>query len=321
MLDVVVICGGPGAEREVSLVSGEAVYQGLLAAGITARKMEISGDTAELDALTCDVAFVVLHGEFGEDGQIQKLLEERGIYYTGCDSAASAVAMDKDLTKKALRDAGLPTADWFVCDKPEGAKEKLSAAGMSVPVVVKPVCRGSSVGTTIVKDVQKLEDAVRCALQFDNRAMVETFVKGKELTAGMLDGEILPLIELKPKAEFYDYQAKYIADDTEYLCPAPIGAFWTDEILKLADQVVKLMNLRDMSRVDFLLDEAGPKILEVNTIPGFTSHSLLPMAAKQKGIGFSELCRLIMQMALKRKNAAQRSACGASGCGGCCDCG
>lgn len=297
---VAVLCGGPGAEREVSLISGEAVFQGLLQAGLDAKKVEIAGTEAELDRLSCDVAFLALHGEFGEDGQVQRMLEKRGVLYTGCDADVSAVSMDKDLSKKVLRKAGIPTAGWVVLDKPDGAADVLKKAGLALPVVVKPVSRGSSVGTTIVRSAAELEPAVEKALAFDTRVMAETFIAGRELTVGMLGGEILPVVELRPRSEFYDYQAKYIADDTEYLCPAPLTEEETRLVQSTAADVIRHLGVRDMGRVDILLGEMGPMVLEVNTIPGFTSHSLLPMAAKAAGFPFPALCKKIVELALAR---------------------
>jgi len=307
-LDIAVLCGGPGAEREVSLDSGTAVTRGLREAGLQARRIEISGDPEEIRALACDIAFLALHGEFGEDGRIQLLLDERGVPYTGSSAACSTLTINKVETKRRLVGSGLPTPRWAEFRDARGAAQAMRAADLAVPVVVKPVSRGSSVGTTIVRDAAALERAAADALRWDACGMIESFVAGPEITAGILADQALPLIELRPAREFYDYEAKYKDDHTQYLCPAPLDADHTAELQALALRVCRVLGVEHMGRVDLMLGEDGPQVLEVNTIPGFTSHSLLPMAARQAGFPFPALCRRILELAWERSGRNIKSA-------------
>ncbi|MBN2713100.1 MAG: D-alanine--D-alanine ligase [Planctomycetes bacterium] len=299
-IKVNVLCGGVGAEREVSLVSGKAVTQGLLDAGWKASMLDVSGDESEIRALDCDAVFIALHGEFGEDGRVQAILEDMGMPFTGSGSAASALSMNKHLSKLELKKAGLPVANWIAACGMGDAREKMSVCHFETPFVVKPVSRGSSVGTTIVTDSSKTDAALEAAFAVDSEAMIEDFISGRELTIGFLGGKALPVIELKTKREFYDYQAKYHDDDTSYLCPAPLDGEMSQHLQELALDVCTVLGVEHLGRVDVILSEDGPMILEVNTIPGFTSHSLLPMAAKEDGLGFAELVSRIMVMGLQR---------------------
>ncbi len=299
-ITIAVACGGPGAEREVSLLSGEAIHRGLTHAGLRALKQTVSGDPAEIEALECDLVFIALHGEFGEDGAIQELLDKIGIPYTASSAACAALTINKIATKERLLAAGLPTPRWGeVCAGPD-AEKVLYASRLSLPVVVKPASRGSSVGTSIVRELSALEPAVDLALKFDRNVLIEEFVDGRELTAGMLGNEILPLVELRTGRAFYDYDAKYTDENTTYLCPAPLEENLTGQLQSLSREVIATLGVRDFGRVDLMLGRDGPMILEVNTIPGFTSHSLLPMAAAEAGISFSGLCVRIVELAWNR---------------------
>jgi D-alanine-D-alanine ligase len=293
-IDVAVLCGGRGAEREISLESGAAVTRGLLDAGVRARKLELSGEESEVRALKCDAAFIALHGEFGEDGGVQAILEELKIPYTGSRVKASALAMDKDAAKRLLRAYGIPTADWAVITTAREAQHAMDAAGLLPPVVVKPVSRGSSVGTSIVRDYAEMWEAAEKALALDERAMIETFLAGRELTVALLGDRILPVIEIRPKQKFYDYAAKYADDATEFICPAPLAERLYSEIESIALRSVKALGVEQLGRVDIILGEDGPQVLEVNTIPGFTAHSLVPLAARTAGIAFPELCLKVL---------------------------
>lgn len=303
-LDVVVLCGGPGAEREVSLLSGEAVTQGLIEAGWQARRLDVSGDPAEVLALRADAVFLALHGEFGEDGTIQALLDRTQIPYVGSGPAACALAMDKDASKRAFVEGGIPTPAWTVVTSAQHAKEQLLAAGLSLPVVVKPVSRGSSVGVGIVHEDSELAPAVTEALAEDDRVMIESFVLGRELTVGLLDGQALPVIELETDRVFYDYQAKYYDKNTRYLCPASLAGQLTRDVQCMSLNVSTVLGIEHFGRVDLLLGEDGPQVLEANLIPGFTSHSLLPLAAREAGFSFAELCTRILRLALARSRSS-----------------
>lgn len=305
-LDVAVLCGGPGPERQVSLQSGEQIAAGLSEAGWGVRKIVIDGRPEEIDDLDCQIAFIALHGEFGEDGQLQRLLEDRGIAYTGSGPETSALAMNKDRAKKAFVHAGLPTPWWTLVTAPEQSVDAVESMGFSLPVVVKPVNRGSSVGTSIVRHQTDLNPAVVKALTVDTEVMIEEFVEGRELTASMLAGVALPLVEMTPKGEFYDYNAKYHDEDTGYLCPAPFGAEQTCDIQTLAMRTIEVLGVEHFGRIDIIMGPDGPMVLEANTIPGFTEHSLLPLAARSAGITFPLLVTRIVKLALDRAGMLQK---------------
>ncbi len=309
-LDTVVLYGGPGAEREVSLQSGAQVAAALRSGGCRARLLDVSGEPEQIRELTADMAFVALHGEFGEDGSVQALLAERGLPFTGSGADACRLTIDKDATKRKLRAAGLPTAPWTVVTNPAEAEAAWSRAELGLPVVAKPVSRGSSVGVTIVKERGQIAAAVAEALRHDSRAMLEKFIPGAELTVGMLAGASLPLVEIRPAAgvEFYDYRAKYTDDKTGYLCPAPVAAEAARRLGELGSRVFALLGCEQFGRVDFRGTPEEAFVLEVNTIPGFTSHSLLPMAAKAAGLDFTRLCLTILDLAWRRaRTPAERA--------------
>lgn len=305
-LRVAVLHGGPGAEREVSLESGRQVHQALRRDGKDVALLDVRGP-ADIEKLDADVAVVMLHGEFGEDGAMQALLEARGMAFTGSDARACALAMDKHAAKQRLAEAGVRVAAWGLArsENPGEIDDALRAAGGAFPLVVKPNARGSSVGVTLARDATALADAVRSALAFDpGGAMVEAYVDGREFTAGWLGGVSLPLVELKADAEFYDYDAKYISDRTRYLCPAPVDPRTTADWQKMAARVVEVLGARDLARVDFMADSESPEgavVLEINTAPGFTAHSLLPKAAKAAGLDLAELCWRLVDMAAARR--------------------
>lgn len=297
-----VLCGGPGVEREVSLNSGESVYAALAGAGFDVEKAVVpeAGFEAFLNDLDCQVAVMMLHGEFGEDGRPQALLEKRGIPFTGPDAAACRIAIDKDMSKQLFRQHSVPTADWVVVESVAEAGAKMAEAGLAAPVVVKPNSLGSSVGVAIVRAPEDLEPAVTKALAVDPRVMIEPFMPGRELTIGWLDGNLLPIIELVPDGTFYDYNAKYISDKTEYRCPAELDPGDEAASRSAAENVLKIVSARDLSRVDIILGPSGPMVLEVNTSPGFTSHSLVPLAARRAGIAMEDLCARLVEMAARR---------------------
>ncbi len=301
-VEVLVLGGGPDAEREVSLMSSRGVAEALTKLPRFNVRYEVIGriGTKELASLPGEVVFPVLHGSFGEGGPMQDLLEAGGRVYVGSGPAASRLAMDKMGTKLAAAAVGVPTCAACVLNTAD------AACPFPMPVVLKPVHEGSSVGVHICKDAgawtKAREAAIADMAKHPGRAyMVEKAVLGgRELTVGLLDGAALAPIEIKPATEFYDYEAKYLRDDTQYMVDPSLPEGVKDRIRGWAEQLGKAMGLRHMSRVDFLLGADGrPWMLEVNTIPGFTSHSLLPKAAAHAGQSFERLCERLVEMALR----------------------
>ena len=307
-LDVTVLMGGPSSEREVSLASGTAVADGLREAGHRVTQADIMpNDTHALDRPKIDVVFIALHGEFGESGQVQTLCRQRGLPYTGSGPRASELAMDKAATKQVAKRAGVQTPDWMII---EGFHDPLQAAEwlneLPPPVILKPVNGGSSVDITIARDAAQRDAALEALLDKYDRAMLERFIPGRELTVGILGDQALPVLEVVPKRPFYDYAAKY-ADEagTRYVFDHGLSDEIVHACREAATRTHQALGCRDMSRVDFVLDEADtPQFLEINTIPGFTSHSLLPMAARQAGIDFPQLVDRLVAMAVARRDNA-----------------
>lgn len=301
---VAVLMGGPSAEREVSLRSGRAVARALAEAGANVREVDVRGPEFALPAGT-DVAFVALHGTFGEDGTVQKILEKRGVAYTGSDAEVSALAFDKERAKAAFLKAKIPTPRYEVVAGRRGNVRRL--AEMDVPLVVKPARQGSSVGITIVREAGKLDAALADAWRFDDRLIVEEFIDGRELTVGVFDGKTLPVIEVRPKKEFFTYEAKYTPGATEYLVPAPLERVAAARAQFLAQKAHDALGCRDFSRVDLMMAKDGTMyVLEVNTIPGFTDTSLVPKAAKAAGLSFGQLCCRLVKMAQGRSEQIEK---------------
>lgn len=301
MKTVLVLGGGPDAEREVSLNSAAGVAAALRSAG----RWNVLAETIDritledLKRLPGDVVFPVLHGSFGEGGPLQDLLEQDGRPYVGCGPAAARLAMDKMASKLAAARAGIPTAEACVLN----VKEEWSPVG--VPCVVKPVHDGSSVGLHICRDEAAWRRA-RAAVAEDverkpGRAyLVERFIAGKELTVGVIDGQPLPIIHIQPAEGPYDYEAKYTRDDTQYHLDPPLPPGMDETIKGYARTLFAAIGARHVSRVDFILDEAGrPWVLEINTMPGFTSHSLVPKASAHSGVAMPELCSRLVEMAIR----------------------
>ncbi|MFP4054267.1 MAG: D-alanine--D-alanine ligase [Phycisphaerae bacterium] len=303
-LDITVLMGGPSAERDVSLMSGQAISEGLRQAGHRVTQADISPrDTRALDRDGLELVFIALHGQFGESGEVQQLCEIRELPYTGSGPRSSKLAMNKAASKQLIRQAGLLTPDWMIIEAFHASETyRKWFTEIDLPVVVKPVDSGSSVDITICRDEAAREKAVGDLLDKYGRALVEKFVDGRELTVGILGDEVLPLIEVVPHADFYDYEAKYSDQAaTEYRFDHGLDDHTAEEARRQALEVHRVLGCRDLSRVDFLLDNGGRlHVLEINTIPGFTSHSLLPMAAKQAGLSFDELVDRIAQMAIAR---------------------
>lgn len=300
-MNIAVLAGGVGSEREVSLVSGKAVIDALESIGIKSDFIDVTGEVHQILNLKCDVAFNALHGEFGEDGKIQELLDSAGIAYTGSEAGASALCMDKNLSKKELQKNKLPVAKWIMAGDAKEARRKIAEKQIVLPVVVKPNSGGSSVGINIVREDSELESAIINAAEGGQQVMVEEFIPGRELTVGIVADKAMPVIELETKREFYDYDAKYLDDDTVYHCPANISTDMAHKCQKIALEAFKVLGMRDLGRIDFIMNGEELIILEANSIPGFTSHSLLPKAAKEDGVEFPELCAKLLQLALARK--------------------
>ncbi len=296
-LDMLVLAGGPGAERDVSLQSGAAVHEALSKLGHRPIMRDISSDDLAALDIPVDFVFIALHGEFGEDGAVQQELDRRGIRYSGCGADASRAAMNKATTKQLAIDASVKTPAFEVISKDnvEGVADR-----MGVPAVVKPVDSGSSVDMTIARSKGALQVAANQVVAKYGEALIERFVRGPELTVGILGDEALPVCEIRTKREFYDYQAKYLDDDTEYLFDLDIPGDAVTRVQELSLIVHRALGCRVLSRVDWMLDETTGELelLEVNTIPGFTSHSLVPKAAARVGIDFAQLCQRVVELSL-----------------------
>lgn len=293
---VAVLFGGRSGEREVSLKSGSAVLAALQRQGVDAHAFDPA--TQELSALKAyDRAFIALHGRFGEDGTIQGALELMDIPYTGSGVMASALGMDKWRTKLLWTAAGVTTPNYVLMDDSLHVENVVTALGL--PLFVKPANEGSSIGVSKVKQAGDLAAAYTLAKQSDPLVIAEQFVGGGEYTVGILGDTALPIVRIVPKNEYYDYEAKYLRDDTEYLCPCGLSAEQEKQIQAEALQAFKVLGCKGWGRVDFLMDEAGKHyFLEVNTSPGMTDHSLVPMAAKAAGMDFDALVVRILQQTL-----------------------
>ncbi|UCH41589.1 MAG: D-alanine--D-alanine ligase [Gammaproteobacteria bacterium] len=294
---VAVLMGGDSAEREVSLKSGNAVYQALLEAGVDAVAVDLQAHAFhQLVELEVDRVFNVLHGRGGEDGTIRAVLEFLGIPSTGSSVGALALTMDKVLTKKVIRCSGIPTPDFVELDSEADCERLL--AGFELPVFVKPVLEGSSIGMTPVHEAADLLPAWTKARRY-GAVFAEKFIEGSEYTASFIGDDILPLIKLETPREFYDYEAKYLADDTIYTCPSGLADDKVAEINELVRQTIRVTRVSDWGRVDLMLDaEQQPWIIEVNTVPGMTDHSLVPMAGRAAGLEMPDLVLKILEATL-----------------------
>jgi D-alanine-D-alanine ligase len=295
-LNIAVMLGGPSAEREVSLRSGAAVAKALRSLGHDVTEVDPKDGQFDLPPKT-DVVFLALHGTYGEDGTVQRRLDELGALYTGCDAEGSRIAFDKVLTKKRCVEAKVPTAKFLVLNSEKAPLPK----GWQPPLVVKPVRQGSSVGLQFVEQAGDWQKALAEALKFDSEVLIEEKIVGREATVGILGGEPLPVLEIRPKTGGYDYQNKYTAGCTEYFCPADFDAVTTKRIQDAALGAFDAIGGRDYARVDVMVRGGGePVVLEVNTLPGMTETSLLPKAAAVAGLNYAELCQRMVDLALKR---------------------
>ncbi|MBN1816780.1 MAG: D-alanine--D-alanine ligase [Sedimentisphaerales bacterium] len=301
-LRIAVLAGGIGSEREVSLMSGANIAAALRTAGFNVVESDIRPDDLHiLDDPKIDIFFLALHGEFGEDGQLQQILERRNLAFTGSGSEASRRAFDKVAAKKVFRGCGAAVAEDIYLDQFE--ETSLLAARLKElghKFVVKPPCQGSSVGVEIVAGPTEAASAAnRCVERFGD-CMIERFIAGREITVGILDGKALPIIEIVSKSAFYDYHAKYVDDATEYRFDTITNPILVKTIQKTSEQCFAALGCRHLGRVDLILSEDGTAyVLEINTLPGFTSHSLLPMAAKKAGLDGPALCAKIVMAALR----------------------
>ena len=294
---VAVLLGGKSAEREVSLKSGGMVLNALRSRGVDA----LPFDPAErgLDALIgerFERAFIALHGRFGEDGTVQGVLEWLGIPYTGSGVLASALAMDKLRTKLLWHAEGLPTPPYAVLTKDSDLRAV--ARKLGVPLMVKPASEGSSIGMSKVRSAARLDEAYALAVNYDRVVIAEKFIDGTELTARILGDQVLPLIKIETPRDFYDYEAKYIADDTRYIVPCGLSAGRERDMQALCLKAFRAVGCRGWGRVDLMLNRQGrPFVLEVNTVPGMTDHSLVPKAARAVGMSYEDLCLRILEAA------------------------
>jgi len=296
-LHITVMLGGPSAEREVSLQSGAAVVKALRSLGHTVDPLDPRDDPWALAAGT-EVVFLALHGTYGEDGTVQRHLEALGLPYTGCDSEASRVAFDKVMTKRRCAQAGVPTARFEVFTSPKATWP----AGWQPPVVLKPVRQGSSVGLRFVERVEDWNAALAEVSRYDSEVLLEEKILGRETTVGILGGEALPIVEVRPRQGGYDYHNKYTTGQTEYFCPASFDAATAQRIQQVALDAFRAVGGRDYGRVDVIARPGGdPVVLEVNTLPGMTETSLLPKAAAAAGISFPELCQRMIDLAMRRR--------------------
>ncbi len=302
-----VLMGGPSSERQISLKSGQAVCAGLSQAGCQIVAIDILSDDVkacrqQIADAAIDCAFIALHGRFGEDGQIKQVLESMGIPYTGSASGASRLAMDKEASRALFEKAGLTVPRGVSL----GRQESASAAGLvkdlPMPLVVKPVCGGSSIGLSIVESADGLAPALQQAFELDERVVVEEFISGRELTVAILDGRALAVIEIIPKNRFFDFQAKYQPGLTEYKVPAELDPGVAAACQAAALAAHRALGCFGCSRVDLILGPGGRiYVLELNNIPGMTQTSLLPKAARLEGMDFSRLCLRLLELAYEKK--------------------
>ena len=300
---IAVLMGGPGSEREVSLASGKAVLEALQEEGFEAVAVEVSDTSPTLPEGT-GLVFNVIHGTFGEDGELQSYLEGLGVPYTGAGVEDSRVAFDKALSKKVFLESNVPTPGSELLDVSQGVK----LPSISVPFVVKPPREGSSVGIEIVKDTAEALPAIERGAKLSEDLLIEEFVEGRELTVGVLDGEVLPVVEIiPPDGGSYDFETKYTwlsgqKNASNYLCPAQISPEETAIVQAAALKAHQSLQIGVYSRVDILLDcLSNPYVLEANTIPGMTASSLLPMGAKAAGYSFGGLCRRIVELSWQKR--------------------
>lgn len=290
---IALLMGGDSSEREISLKSGHAVLKALKSIGYDAKSIDVSHDLDSLINGDFEAAFIALHGTFGEDGAVQGLLEMLRLPYTGSGILASAATMNKAFAKKMMVSECVPTPEFQLFEDP--VKDGVNVS-VDYPLIVKPVSGGSTIGVSKVDKEAQLEKAFDDALAYGNDVLVEKFIEGREVTVGIINGAALPVIEVIPKKGMYDYEAKYTKGMTEYIVPAELDGHMEEMLTDISLRVYGLFGCRGAARVDFMIDpDDGPLVLEINTIPGMTEISLLPMAAAQAGIPFGSLVKKVLE--------------------------
>jgi D-alanine-D-alanine ligase len=292
---IAVLMGGPGEEREISLQSGKAIQLALEAIGYNVLSITMENKLGDIisDLHSVDLVFLGLHGSIGENGTIQGFLESLGVKYTGSDPLSSAICMDKNISKIIARDSKVNTPNWKIVTRDQTLNEDNS----EFPLVIKPNDQGSTVGLTIVHDESELGPALNLAYNYSSSVMVEQFIEGRELTVTLIGGKALPVCEIIPSHELYDYECKYTSGMSKYVCPADIDLDLTKRVQEITERLFDVLKCRHYSRADFRLDhEDNLWFLEMNTLPGMTDTSLAPLAAKAAGFSFNDLIdRIVLQ--------------------------
>lgn len=296
--NIAVMSGGPSAERAVSLASGRAAAAALVSKGHRVTMLDPQPGAWRLPG-DVEVVFLALHGTYGEDGTIQQELDAFGVPYTGCNAAASACAFDKAMSKRAFQSRGIPTPRFGVCN---GDRSELPAE-LNFPLVLKPACQGSSVGVEFLQAQDQWEEAAARTAAF-GPMLAEEFIKGREITVGILGRQVLPIVEIRPKSGLYDYRSKYTKGATEYFCPASLDAGLERAIRATAKRAFAAIGGGPCARVDMIARGRELFVLEVNTIPGMTAESLLPRSARVSGVSFEELCHRLVVLALEKQGMA-----------------
>jgi D-alanine-D-alanine ligase len=299
-----ILSGGPSSEKEISIKSGDAVFKALISIGIDAVIIDVTSEALLRQALKSngiDIAFIALHGKFGEDGNVQSLLCEEGICYTGSGPEASRLALDKALSKEIFKANSITTPDCVVLKKE--AFKGFSINKVSFPCVIKPCNEGSSIGMNVADAHESIMPAIKEAFNYDDKIIIEDYVEGIDITVGILDDKPLPVVSIQPKDRFYTYHSKYTNGASEYRVPADLSKAISHKAQSLGMQAHKVLGCESFSRVDMIYDSSRDiiTVLEVNTIPGFTSTSLLPKAAKAAGIDFPDMCLIMLKHAVKKE--------------------
>ncbi|MEL0102522.1 MAG: D-alanine--D-alanine ligase [Gammaproteobacteria bacterium] len=286
---VLVLMGGWSNEREISLISGKYVYDSLISSGINAIKLDLKKNNLDsIKSINPDRVFIILHGKGGEDGEIQSYLDKLGIPYTGSNSLSSSICMNKRLTKDILKDNGIFTPDFIKIDN--NVSDNIEEINFEYPYVIKPSSEGSSIGVHIVEDKESYKLAINENKIISKDFIAEKYVAGEEYTVGIIENKALPIIKLEPPGKFYDYNAKYNSENMRYICPSGLEKDLEEEIKTLSVKTFNALKCHGWGRVDLIVDNnKKPWVIEINTVPGMTEHSLLPMAAKQVNINFDDL--------------------------------
>lgn len=286
---VLVLMGGWSNEREISLISGKYVYDSLISSGINAIKLDLKKNNLDsIKSINPDRVFIILHGKGGEDGEIQSYLDKLEIPYTGSNSLSSSICMNKRLTKDILKDNGIFTPDFIKIDN--NVSDNIEEINFEYPYVIKPSSEGSSIGVHIVEDKESYKLAINENKIISKDFIAEKYVAGEEYTVGIIENQALPIIKLEPPGKFYDYNAKYNSENMRYICPSGLEKDLEEEIKTLSVKTFNALKCHGWGRVDLIVDNnKKPWVIEINTVPGMTEHSLLPMAAKQVNINFDDL--------------------------------